>query len=110
MTAALVLAADNDRDHHDAHHPVSRATTDLQIFAYNASSVERKGTRTADLLSGMLFIDIDADYTCSMPCCPLVRKIKGITNAPSGVRILSCFVFVREMKKYAWYSETVQYW
>jgi hypothetical protein len=99
--AALVLAADNDRHHDDAHHLVSRATTDLQIFASKASSVEIKGTRAADLLPGMLFINIDADYTCSMPCSPLPRKVKGITNAPSGVRILSCFAPVGEMKKYA---------
>jgi hypothetical protein len=68
---------------------MSRATADLQILACDASSVEIKGTRAGDVSTGMLFINIDADYTCSTPCSPLLRRVTGTITTPSGSRILS---------------------
>ena len=68
---------------------MSRATADLRILSCDASSVEIKGTRAAEVSTGMLFVNIDADFTCSTPCSPLLRRVTGTITTPSGSRILS---------------------
>ena len=67
---------------------VSRASADLEIVGCDASSVEIKGIRAAEVFPGMLFININADFTCSELCSPLLRKVTGITTLLSGVRVL----------------------